>query len=131
MAEHKEKTEKREMTCICCPLGCALTAIREENGEITVTGNACPRGAAYAKNEWTDPRRTVTTTVRVRRDGEATEAVGMVSVKTADAIPKDKIMDCIKALAEVELKAPVQIGDVVLTNVSETGIDVVATKNYL
>lgn len=144
MAEHREKTEKREMTCICCPLGCALTAIREENGEITVTGNTCPRGAAYAKNEWTDPRRTVTTTVRVRRNSDiiGTEAAdragdldcaefGMVSVKTADAIPKDKIMDCIKALAEVELEAPVHIGDIVLANVSETGIDVVATKNYL
>lgn len=123
MAERKEMSEKREMTCICCPLGCALTAVREENGEITVTGNTCPRGAAYAKNEWTDPRRTVTSTVRV----QGREC--MVSVKTADAIPKDKVMDCIRELAAVELTAPVHIGDVVAANVAGTGIDVVATKN--
>ena len=52
----------------------------------------------------------------------------MVSVKTASDIPKDKIRDCIRALKDVELPAPVQVGDVVLENVCGTGINVVATK---
>lgn len=113
------------MICICCPLGCALTAVRDKEGEITVTGNTCPRGEAYAKNECLSPKRTVTTTVRVKGEAQA----AMVSVKTAGEIPKDKIMDCIRELAGIEVALPVRIGDVVLKNVAGTGIDVVATKN--
>lgn len=119
--------ETRELTCICCPLGCSLTATMEQSGEITVTGNTCPRGAEYAKTEWLDPRRVVTSTVVVTGQKEGEEA--MVSVKTKQAIPKDKMMDCIRELADVSLKAPVRIGDVVITNVAGTGVDVVATKD--
>lgn len=119
--------ETREMTCICCPLGCSLTATKEPTGEITVTGNTCPRGEEYARTEWLDPRRVVTTTVRVTGGKAGEEA--MVSVKTREPIPKDKIQDCIRVLASVTLKAPVHIGDVVLDNVVGTGVDVVATKD--
>ncbi|MBQ9123025.1 MAG: DUF1667 domain-containing protein [Lachnospiraceae bacterium] len=119
--------ETRELTCICCPLGCSLTATMEQSGEITVTGNTCPRGAEYAKTEWLDPRRVVTSTVVVTGQKEGEEA--MVSVKTKQAIPKDKMMDCIRELADVSLKAPVRIGDVVITNVAGTGVDVIATKD--
>lgn len=119
--------ETRELTCICCPLGCSLTATMEAGGEISVTGNTCPRGAEYAKTEWLDPRRVVTTTVVVTGQKEGEEA--MVSVKTKEPIPKDKMRDCIRVLASVTLKAPVHIGDVVMPNVVGTGVDVVATKN--
>lgn len=117
----------REYTCICCPLGCSLTATMEDNGEITVTGNTCPRGAEYAKTEWLDPRRVVTTTVVVTGQGSDEEAV--VSVKTKEPIPKDKIMDCIRELRGVCLTAPVKIGDIVIADVAGSGVDVVATKN--
>ena len=119
--------ETREMTCICCPLGCSLTATKEVTGEITVTGNTCPRGEEYARTEWLDPRRVVTTTVAVTGQQEGEEA--MVSVKTKAPIPKDAIHDCIRVLASVTMKAPVHIGDVVLGNVVGTGVDVVATKD--
>lgn len=119
--------ETREMTCICCPLGCSLTATKEITGEITVTGNTCPRGEEYARTEWLDPRRVVTTTVVVTGQKEGEEA--MVSVKTKEPIPKDKIRDCIRVLASVTLKAPVHIGDVVMDNVVGTGVAVVATKD--
>lgn len=112
----------REMTCICCPLGCALTVTQEDDGRVSVTGNTCPRGAAYGEKELTDPTRTVTTTVRVRGGRNAA-----VPVKTAREIPKGKIMDCMRALAGVEVCAPVRIGDVILRGVAGTGVDVVAT----
>lgn len=113
--------ENRELTCIGCPIGCNLTVTIGDNGDITVTGNTCPKGAEYAKNEVTNPRRTVTSTVQVN-NGKT------LSVKTKEDIPKDKIMDCVLALKNVVAKAPVHIGDVVLHNVAGTGIDVVATK---
>ena len=114
----------REMTCIGCPMGCQLSVTIADGGEITVTGNTCPRGADYAKKEVTDPRRIVTSTVKV---AGGTEAV--VSCKTQSDIPKGMIFDCVKALAGVKVPAPVAIGDVVLANVAGTGVDVIATKN--
>ena len=103
--------ETRELICINCPLGCALT-VTLENGEVTrVTGNTCPRGEAYARKECTNPTRIVTTTVRVEGG-----RLPVVSVKTASDIPKGKITDCVRALKNVKVKAPVHIGDVILEN---------------
>ncbi len=116
--------EKKEMICICCPLGCRLNVTMEEERVIDVTGNSCPRGSSYAIAEVTDPRRIVTSTVRVK--GCSTP---LVSVKTRDGIPKQKMMQCIEELSSVELQAPVKTGDVVKADIAGTGIDVIATKN--
>ena len=115
--------EKREFVCIGCPLGCNVSVELDGTEIKNITGNTCPRGADYVTKELTDPRRIVTSLVRVT-DGE----LPVVSVKTGSDIPKDKIRDCIRALKDVELPAPVQVGDVVLENVCGTGINVVATK---
>ncbi len=112
------------LICIGCPLGCPLT-VEMEGGEVkTVSGNTCPRGDAYARKELTNPTRIVTSTVRV-----AGGRLAMVSVKTASDIPKGKIFDCVKALKDVEVKAPVKIGDVIVENVAGTGVNIIATKN--
>lgn len=116
--------EVRELTCIGCPLGCGLTVQKAEDGSMNISGNTCPRGADYARKELTDPRRIVTSTVRVR--GGHLESV---SVKTAADIPKGKIFDCMRELKMAELTAPVFIGDVVAENIAGTGVAVVATKN--
>lgn len=140
----------REMICICCPLGCRLEVAGDSDGNnegnsggnVTVTGNSCPKGEAYGIKELTNPTRTLTTTVRVgRRDAivpvghrgavmpvEYRDAV--VPVKTAGDIPKDKIMDCMAAIKSVVVEPPVQIGDLVLENVAGTGVNVVAAGNY-
>ena len=115
--------EKRELTCIGCPLGCALT-VEMNGGEVVgVTGNTCKRGDDYARKEVTNPTRIVTSSVKVE-DG----VLAAVSVKTKEDIPKGKIFDCVKALKDVCVKAPVAIGDVVLADVAGTGVDVIATK---
>lgn len=117
-------SETKELVCIRCPLGCNLS-VKLEGGEIAaVTGNTCPRGAEYAVKELTDPRRIVTSLVRVR-GGE----LPVAPVKTASDIPKGKVGDCVKALRQIEVPAPVHIGDVVMENVCGTGVDMVATAN--
>lgn len=116
--------EKRELICIGCPMGCPLTVEMNEKEVVHVSGNTCPRGDAYARKEVTHPTRIVTTTVMV--EGGVAD---MVPVKTKKDIPKDKIFDCIRALKGIKVKAPVQIGDVILKNVAGTGVDVVATRN--
>ena len=116
--------EKRNLICIGCPMGCPLV-VKMENGEVTsVTGNTCKRGDVYARKEVTNPTRIVTSTVRVSGGN-----IDMVSVKTKEDIPKGKIFECVKALKGITVPAPVHIGDVILRNVADTGVDIVATKN--
>lgn len=115
---------KKSLICIGCPMGCALS-VTLENGEVTeVTGNTCKRGDIYARKEVTNPTRIVTSTVKVSGG-----TLAMVSVKTKTDIPKGKIFDCVKALKTVCVKAPVHIGNVILENVADTGVDIIATKN--
>lgn len=114
----------RDLTCIGCPLGCALTVTMENDEVVSVSGNTCPRGDAYARKEVTNPTRIVTSTVCVK-NGTAP----MVNVKTASDIPKAKIFECVQALRDISLSAPVNIGDVVLANVAGTGVDIVAARN--
>lgn len=116
--------EVRELTCIGCPMGCALT-VTLENGEVTsVSGNTCKIGENYGREEVLNPRRTITSTMKVV-GGEAE----VVSVKTKEAIPKGRMMECMAAINEAQVKAPVSIGDVLISDVAGTKIAVVATKN--
>ena len=112
------------LICIGCPLGCPMTVEMEGNEVKSVAGNTCPRGDAYARKELTNPTRIVTSTVRV-----AGGKLPMVSVKTESDIPKGKIFECVKALKDIEVKAPVKIGDVIVENVAGTGVNIIATKN--
>ena len=114
MAE--KNTTQRELTCICCPVGCALTVTIEGDNSVTVTGNRCPRGAAYGEKEVTNPTRIVTSTVRVEGYPDT-----VVSVKTASDIPKGRIDDCMKALADVTAAAPIHVGDVIEDRTIENG----------
>lgn len=118
-----EEMKVKELVCIGCPLGCNLKVEISGGGSMEVTGNTCPRGADYAKKELTDPRRIVTSSVRVKGGH-----LPCVSVKTETDIPKDKIFDCVRALKDVELLAPVKIGQVVAEDVAGTGAAVIATK---
>ncbi len=118
-----KQTEERRLTCIICPKGCSLR-VRLEAGRVTlVEGNHCKRGAQYAEKEVTNPTRTVTTIIPVRGGREK-----MLSVKTRTDIPKAKVQACVQALKNVTAEAPVQIGDVILSDVAETGVDIIATK---
>ncbi len=112
------------LTCINCPMGCALTVEMRGDEVVNITGNTCKRGEVYAQKEVSNPTRIVTSTVRV--SGGKSD---MVSVKTKEDIPKGKIFECVKALKNVEVQAPIRIGDVIVSNIADTGIDVIATKN--
>lgn len=114
--------ETRELICIGCPLGCPLT-VRLDGDQLEVSGNTCKRGEDYARKEVLSPTRIVTSTVRVT-GGD----VEMVSVKTREDIPKDKIFVCMDEIRRTAVKAPVHIGDVIIPDCAGTGIPVIATK---
>ena len=114
---------KRQLTCIICPRGCALTA--DIYGEtVTVTGHTCPKGEEYAINECTNPVRTVTACVRVSNRENT-----MVSVKTENPVPKGNMMDVITMLHKVSVEAPAKIGDVVIEDTF--GSRVIVTKDIV
>ncbi len=110
-----------ELVCIVCPQGCRLQ-VDPQNG-YAVTGNACPRGEVYGKKEVTAPTRVLTSIVRI--EGAMHPCC---PVKTADAIPKEKIADAMALLRKVKLTSPVAIGDVV-AEIEGTGVSWVVTKD--
>ncbi len=116
---------EKELICIGCPMGCNLT-VTEADGNFTVTGNTCPRGADYAKKELTDPRRTVTSSVAVN-GGSAVR----VPVKTATDIPKGLIFQCMEEIRALSVDAPVHIGDVLCEDIAGSKVALVATKDVL
>lgn len=106
--------------CIMCPLGCPLD-IQDQNGEIAVNGNTCKRGEVYGKQEYTSPKRVVTSLVKV-------EGHGVTSVKTDNLIDKEIIFDILNELKKIKLQAPVKVGQVVIENILNTGVNIVATR---
>ena len=116
--------ERRNLTCIGCPMGCLMTVEMENGAVISVSGNTCKRGDDYARKEVTHPTRIVTSSVRVTGG-----TIPMVSVKTAHDIPKEKIMDIMACIEHVTVAAPVKIGDVIVANAADTGVDMIATKD--
>jgi len=110
------------MVCVACPMGCQLTAQVEGDELISVSGQNCGRGIAYARAEVANPARGFHSTLRVL-DGD----LPMVSVKTAAPVPKKSLMDCAAATRGITARAPIAVGDVLLANIAGTGVDLVAT----
>ncbi len=114
---------KRELTCIICPRGCSLS-VDIDGDKSTVLGNACPKGEKYAVEECIHPTRTVTSIVRVENRKNT-----MVSVKTASPVPKESIFHVMELIKKTSVKAPVRIGDIILTNVY--GTNIIVTKDII
>lgn len=119
-----DRDASSQLICIGCPVGCLITAKKNEDGSLSITGNTCKKGETYARNEMTAPVRAVTSIIKLE-GGKGK----VVPVKTAGEIPKGRINDCMKEIRRTAAKAPVKAGDVLIANVAGTGIDVVATGN--
>lgn len=113
---------KKEMICIVCPVGCHLT-IEGEKENLKVSGNRCKRGEVYALQEIQNPTRVLTTTVKLEG-----ASVARLPVKTNGAIPKGKIFDAISEKKKISVKPPIVIGEIIIENIADTGIDLVATR---
>ena len=86
--------------CITCPNCCAL-----ETDGTQVAGAHCQKGEAFACQEWIEPRRVITTTVRV----ETEKGTHILPVKTAAPVPLSRlqaVMKAIKALRLTEVPPP-------------------------
>lgn len=115
---------KRVITCIGCPMGCQITAEREEGSQWKLDGFQCRVGERYAYEELTHPQRSVTGLVQLAGRLEP------LSVKTTAPIPKEKVANCAALMREIVATPPIQIGDVVLTHICGTEVDLVATSSH-
>ncbi len=110
--------EKR-FTCIRCPIGCNLVVKKYADGKIVVSGNNCPRGEEYGKQELTEPRRTITTIKQTK--------FGTISLKTDIAVKKEQYFDILKEIEKKKVTKSYQIGDVFIKNVLGTKSNIVVT----
>ena len=116
---------ERIITCINCPVGCRMTVTLDDatGAFVSVTGNTCPRGERYARQECVAPERMITAVVPV-----AGSTVPL-SVKTSAPVPKKLISSIMKELSRLELSGPVRAGQTVLENVLDTGVNIIATRS--
>jgi CxxC motif-containing protein len=112
---------KKELTCIVCPLGCSLEI--EIGEDIIVKGNKCEKGKNYAIEEIKNPKRILTTTIKIKNG-----KYKVVPVKTTAPIPKEYIFPLLEKLSEIEISAPVPIRYKVLENIFQLSIDVITTR---
>lgn len=116
--------ENKNLICIVCPVGCSLKVCTDGNDIVSITGNSCKRGEAYAVAECTNPTRTLTSTVKLK-GGQFL----MAPVKSDKPIPKALIFECMKSINQCCVNAPVKVGDVVIANILNTGVNIIATGN--
>ena len=107
--------EIKHLTCIECPMGCALEAGVEDGRAVYVKGNSCPRGKMYAENEVVCPMRVITSSVRAA-DGR------MIPVK------KSEMFEVMKKINAVHPEGRVRLGDVLAAGIAD-GADLVATDD--
>lgn len=119
MSERKET----QFICISCPVGCMLT-VKEEDGEVKVSGNSCARGIPYGKQEFADPRRMVTSLIPVSGGARP-----LVPVKTKEPVPKRSIPEVLGAIQSMRVRGPVRIGQVLIEDAAGTGVPIVATRD--
>lgn len=117
--------ETTQYLCIGCPLGCRLEVDEDTAGDIVeIRGFSCRKGKTFAEREHTDPRRMITTTVGVEGGLWA-----RLPVHATDEMPKDQMWDVIEVLRSVSVSAPVQMGDVVVSGILGSEVDVVASRD--
>ena len=113
----------KELICISCPRGCHLQ-VKMQGDSWQITGNVCPRGIAYARQELTDPRRIVTA-VMPCEDPERP----VIAVRTDLPCPKAMIPGLLNQLYRIKVKKSVKNGDIILKNIDNSGISVIVTEN--
>ena len=119
-----ENLIEKKFICVSCPLGCGLNVILKDGEVASVTGNNCPRGAAYAKTEVSDPRRVFASTVRVKGG-----KLPVCPIRSKTPAPKGKLKEIARAVAELNVRAPIKIGQVLIHNVCGTDVDIVVCRD--
>ena len=116
---------EREIVCVVCAKGCRAQAWEGEDGSVQVRGPLCRNGRDYVRLEFRDPRRIITTTVRVEGSG------CRLPVRSRGPVPKGRLMECMREIRRLKVSLPVHIGDVLIADLLGTGQDLIASGEIL
>jgi len=115
--------EIKEFVCITCPMGCRLSVEVEGEEILSVSGNSCGRGLEYARSEAVDPKRMLTTTVRVEGGDQP-----LVPVRSEVGVPKNNIMEYMDFLNVQRVQAPIT-SQQVICELPGCGVKMIATTD--
>ena len=120
--------ETNLVTCVICPKGCSISVgWVEENGEKVikeVKGNSCKRGLSYASSEVVHPVRVLSSTVRIKNS-----RLSLLPVRSASPLSKELMFEAMARIKNTEVNGPVKMGDVIIKNVADSGIDMIACRD--
>ena len=114
---------KNQLTCIECPVGCAISVSIVDGKVVKVTGNKCVKGETYAITETENPVRILTSTVLTKD-----MPLKMIPVKTSAPIPKGRLFEAMEEVKRVRVIGPLEVGDIVIPDIAGTGVALVATR---
>ena len=120
-------TQTKQIICTVCPMGCSITVTGEDGKAISCTGHSCPRGERYARCEYEEPVRLLTTVVKTKGHPDPP----LLAARTDQAVPKALLFQCMEQVKQLEVSAPIHQGDILLANIGGTGRNLIASADYL
>ena len=123
--EQKIPEGVKDIRCIICPTGC-MVHVENINGELIIEGHSCKRGDEYARNEFIDPKRILTTTMRVENG-----FLPLIPVRSDKPVPKDKLKDALKEIARTKIDAPIIMGAILIESVLGLNINIIASRDLI
>jgi len=115
---------KKEIICIICPKGCQIQVEGEEKNIYSIKNNECSRGYEYAKTEFINPCRILTSSVHL--EGNSRNGRKMLPVRSSKVISKKLLMSCMKEIKNKRVKAPVRLHQIIIPNILNTGANIIA-----
>ncbi len=125
MSESKIPEGSKDIRCIVCPTGC-LVHVENISGELIIEGHSCKRGEEYAREEFISPKRILTTTMRVEKG-----FLPLIPVRSDKPIPKDKLEESLKLIAQTQTKAPIKMGDTLIEHILGLDINIIASRDLI
>ena len=113
-----------KIICTVCPKGCEISISELSTGNYNISQYSCERGKKYAEQEITNPSRILTTTIKVKN-----AFIKRLPVRSKEPVPKNSIIQLMEEIKKIEIEAPIKEGDIVIENILDTGIDIIASKN--
>ncbi len=111
----------KEIICVVCPKGCRVQ-VRGQAGRVDeISGHQCARGEKYARSEFLDPRRILTSSVRLSGPGR-----NLLPVRSSEPLPRDRLLDCMAEIKKRRVDRPVAMHQVIIENILGTGVNMIA-----
>ncbi|NVM56434.1 MAG: DUF1667 domain-containing protein [Candidatus Helarchaeota archaeon] len=117
------ESESKNITCIGCPSGCQIE-VTKVGEEFKIVGNECSRGEEYAIEEFTAPKRILTTTIQVNNG-----ILPLIPARSDKPLPMDRLIDCMDYISKVKVPAPIQMGDNLVKNILNLNVNIIASRN--